>query len=156
MPRNRTFEESDLPMGVLTDIVVADRGAAQRVCDSDCPSREFVGLDAKGIDTVKLGTLNAILVGGEFDPAFMSEPLCSRGEEGPWVLEVPSDLVRRLATLTAQELELIGEQWAATEEFSPQYDYWPIEAVQQILQEIAALCKQARHEDKALLMWMCL
>jgi hypothetical protein len=42
-------------MDVLTDFVVADCADAQRVCDSACPSQDYAGLDAKGIDTVKLG-----------------------------------------------------------------------------------------------------
>jgi hypothetical protein len=143
-------------VGVLTDFVVTDLGNAQRVCDSDCPSQEFAGLDAKGIDTVKLGTLNALLVGGEFDPAFMNGLLCSGGEDGPWVIEVPPDLVRRLAALTAEQLGSVGEKWAATEEFSPKYDNWQAEAVQQVLRELASLCTQATDEGKAVLMWMCL
>ena len=86
-------------MGVLTDFVVADRNDARRVCDASCPSRDFAGQDAKGIDTVKLGKLYAVLMGGEYDPSFISEPLCAGGDEGPWVFEVPLDLVRRLASL---------------------------------------------------------
>jgi hypothetical protein len=143
-------------MGVLTDFVVADRGDARRVCDSDCPSQDFAGLDAKGIDTVKVGTLHALLTGGAFDPSFMGDNLCSGGEDGPWVFEVPSDLVQRLAALTPRQLAAAGRKWAATDEFSPKYDNWPAEAVQQVLQELAALCKRATCEGKAVPMWMCL
>jgi hypothetical protein len=143
-------------MGVLTDFVVMARTDAQRVCDSHCPSQDFAGLDAKGIDTVKLGTLHAVLIGGEFDPSFMSGSLCSGGEDGPWVFEVPSDLVERLARLNAKELRAVAAKWAATEEFSPKYDNWPVEAVRQVLYEMAALCRRAVSEKKAVLMWMCL
>src|SRR3954469_8106971 len=103
-------------MGVLTDFVVADRGDAQRVCDSSCPSRDFAGLDAKGIDTVKLGTLYAVLTGGKFDPSFVGDSLCSGGEDGPWVFEVPPAPVQRLAALTPRQLTAAGKKWAATEE----------------------------------------
>ena len=143
-------------MGVLTDFVVADRTDAQRVCDSDCPSRDFAGLDAKGIDPVKLGTLHAVLAGGDFDPSSLGDMLCSGGEDGPWVSEVPPDLVRRLAALTPRQLAAAGKKWAATEEFSPKCDDWPAEAVQQVLSDLAALCKRAVGEGKAVLMWMCL
>jgi hypothetical protein len=144
-------------MGVLTDFVVADRNDAQRVCDSDCPSQEFAGLDAKGIDAVKLGALHAILTGGELDPSFMADgSVCSRGEDGPWVFEVPADLVQRLARLNARQLRAVGAKWAATEEFSPRYENWPAEAVQQVLADLARLCKQAVGEGKAVLMWLCL
>jgi hypothetical protein len=143
-------------MGVLTDFVIADRLDAQRVCDSLCPSQDFPGLDAKGIDTVMLGTLHAILTGGEYDASFISDTLCSGGDDGPWVFEVPPDLVQRLAKLDATELASAGKQWAATEEFSPKYGNWPVEAVQQVLKELATLSKQAGGEGKAILMWMCL
>ena len=140
----------------LTDLVAADRLEAQRVCDAVCPSQEFGGLAAKGIDTVKLGTLYAVLTGGELDPTFISESLCDGGEDGPWVFEVPPDLVQRLAGLTSQQLADVGAKWAVTEEFSPKYDNWPTEVVQELLVDIAKLCKKAVDEGKTVLMWMCL
>jgi hypothetical protein len=143
-------------VGVLTDFVVANHRDANRVCASDCPSQDFAGLDAKGIDTVKLGTLHAILTDGDFDPSFMSQSLCSGGKDGPWVFEVPLDLVQKLSALTARQLKAAGKKWAATEEFSPKYDNWPAEAVQQMLRDLAALCKQAHAEGKTVFMWMCL
>jgi hypothetical protein len=144
-------------MGVLTDFVVADLTGAQRVCDSVCPSRDFAGLDAKGIDTVKLGTLYAVLTGGEFDPSFMGEDsLRAGGEEGPWVYEVPAALVQGLAKLNAKQRRSVAAKWAATEEFSPAYDNWPARAVRQMLEDLADLCRRAVAEGKAALMWMCL
>lgn len=56
----------------LTDFVVADRKDAQKVCNSACPSRDFNGMDAKGIDPVKLGTLYAVLTDTEYDASFAS------------------------------------------------------------------------------------
>jgi hypothetical protein len=141
---------------VLTDFVVTHRRDARRVCDSKCPSREFNGLDAKGIDTVKLGELHAVLTGGEYDPSFISESLCDGGEEGPWVFEVPPDLVQRLAGLTPDQLTEAGTKWAAIEVFSPRYDNWPTERVRQVLGDLAALCRRAAGEGKSVLMWMCL
>lgn len=143
-------------MGVLTDFVIADRSDARRVLDSDCPCEDFGGLDAKGIDTVNLATLHAILTGGDLDPSFMGKPTCSGGENGPWVIEVPPDLVRRLAGLDEAERRSGGRAWAATEEFSARYCNWPPEAVQQFLDDLARLCEQAIGEDKAVFMWMCL
>ena len=143
-------------MGVLTDIVAVDRRLSRRVFKSACPAREFDGLDARGIDQVKLGTLRAVLTGGEYDPSFMSGSLHSGGEDGPWVFEVPEDLVRRLAALTAGQLAAAGTKWAAAEEFSPEYADWPAEAVQQVLTALAGLCKRAVRENKPVLMWMSL
>jgi hypothetical protein len=89
----------------LTDFVVADRNDARQVCDAPCPSETFNGMEAKGIDPVKLGTLYAVVTNAEYDPSWATvEPLCDGGEEGPWVIEVPIDLVQRLAKLDAQQI----------------------------------------------------
>jgi hypothetical protein len=144
-------------MGVLTDFVVTSRSEIQRVCDSDNPSKEFAGLEAKGIDTVKLGTLHAILVRTEFDPSFMNgDPLASGGDDGPWVVELPADLVQRLAALDAKQIGDAAAKWGKTEEFSPQYDNWPPEEVHEILKGIANLCAKAIAARKSVLIWMAL
>lgn len=144
-------------MGVLTDFVVADREDAQRVCDAACPSEEFSGLDAKGIDPVKLGTLYAVLSNTEFDLSFVSgDPLATGGDHGPWVMEVPPDLIQRLAKLDTQGLTAAAAKWAKTEEFSPKYDNWAAEAVHAVLAELAQLCAKAVATNKTVLMWMSL
>lgn len=145
-------------MGVLTDFVVADLADAQKVCASSAPYQDFdgfAGLDADGMDTVKLSSLHAIL-NSEGVRSSIHDIVCSGGENGPWVCEVPPDLVQRLAALTAQQLEVAARQWAATEEFSPRYDNWPLEAVQEVLNDLATLCKRAVAQRKSVLMWMCL
>lgn len=141
----------------LTEFVVADRGEAQRVCDSVSPSEEFKGMDAKGIDPVKLGTLYAILADGEDVPDFADdEPLCDGGEEGPWVMDVPTDLVLRLAKLDADQIGAAATKWANTEEFSSEYDDWSPELVREVLSELSKLCAQAVAANKSVLMWMSL
>jgi len=72
------------------------------------------------------------------------------------VYEVPADMVEQLAALTPRRLAAVGKKWAATEEFAPEFDNWPAEAVQQVLGELAALCKRAVAEGKAVLVWMSL
>lgn len=144
-------------MGVLTDFVVVDRRDAQRVCDAACPSEEFSGLDAKGIDPVKLGTLYALLTDTEFNPSFIGgDPLATGGDDGPWVMEVPDDLVQRLSKLDAKGIAATAARWAKTEEFSPQYDNWPPDAVHEVLSELAKLCAKAVAVKKGVLMWMSL
>ena len=141
----------------LTDFVIADRDDARRVCDSVFPREEFKGMDAKGIDPVKLGTLYAILADTEDVPDFASdEPLCDGGEEGPWVMEVPTDLVLRLVKLDATQIGAAATKWAKTEEFSSEYDNWPPELVHEVLSDLANLCAQAVAAKKSVLMWMSL
>jgi hypothetical protein len=144
-------------VGVLTDIVIADRTDAERVGRSECPYAEFDGIDAKGIDTVKLGTLNAILTNSPFDPSFAaSECLFQGSEEGPLVFEVPATFIQRLASLSSEELVHAGTRWAATEEFSPRYDNWPAEDVHELLGRLVALARRAVGAQKSVLIWMSL
>lgn len=144
-------------MGVLTDFVVANRRDARRVCNAACPSKEFSGLDAKGIDPVKLATLYAVLTGTEFNPSLIGgDPLATGGDNGPWVMEVPPDLVQRLAKLDADGVAAAAAKWARTEEFSPEYDNWPAEAVHEVLADLAKLCAKAVGAKKSVLMWMSL
>jgi hypothetical protein len=141
-------------MGVLTDFVAVPRNQADAVCASPCPSRDFNGTDAKGVDTIKLATLNALLTDSEYSPSFMNDTVCSGGDEGPWVFEVPSVLVDRLATLRDEDLGSVAGQWATTDEF--QLDEWPLEDVETMLGEVAALCRKAKAAGHAVLMWMSL
>ncbi len=145
-------------MGVLTDFVVAAPSDAQRVGDSHCPSREFNGIEAKGIGSVELSTLHAILTRTPVDSGFMGGDclLYSPSDEGPWVLLVPTDLVQRLAELSAHYVVATAEEWAKTEEFSPKYSRWTLDVIKGWLQELARLCRQAVAEKKAVLMWMSL
>ena len=143
-------------MGVLTDFVAVKRDEAEIVCQSLNPSKDFAGIDAKGIDTVKMGTLYAILMGVKADPAFMSDFVCQASEDGPWVSEVPQDMARKLAELAPTELRSIGARWATTEEFTMEYGGWPPEAVHQVLQNLAMMCTRALSESKVVFMWMCL
>jgi hypothetical protein len=144
-------EFQEMPM--LADFVVASRDDAQRVCDSTCPSRDFSGLDAKGIDTVKLGTLHAMLAGEDFDPSFMNESsLCSGGDDGPWVFEVPEDLVQRLSRLDANETASVAAEWANTEEF--ERDNWSPDSVRRVLEGFSGLCRRAEAQGKPVLMWI--
>ena len=141
----------------LTDFVIADRKDAQQVCDAECPNEEFNGMTAKGIDPVKLGTLYAILTDTEYDPNRATcEPLCDGGEEGPWVIGVPNDLVQRLAELDAKQIDNAARKWANTEEFSSKYHNWPSEAVRGVLSDLAKLCAKAAAAKKSVLMWMSL
>jgi len=114
-------------MGVLTDFVAVPRGEAAVVCASLCPSRDFDGMDAKGIDTIKLATLYALLTDGEYDPSFMNDRLCSGGDDGPWVFEVPPTLVDRLAVLRDEQFVSVASRWATTDEL--RLEGWPPDAV---------------------------
>lgn len=143
-------------MGVLTDIVIADDREAASVVAAAVPSRQWQGMDAKGIDQVKLSTLWALLADREFSVESVEEfaTLAEESEDGPWVFRVPRPLLDLLAQLDTEQAHAKARAWAATEEFT--LDRWKGEDVERILDELRALAREAAAQNKSLLMWMSL
>ena len=150
-------------MSILTDFVVADISEAQRIGDSLSPSWQFEGLGEKGIDHVKLATLYTLLTDQPYDPdVLMNEEtlLYIASENGPWVQQVPPDMVSRLANLPESEYSRVAQAWARTEEFDPKFSgLTSAEAItfaEAFIRRFAVLARQSLAENKILMMWTCL
>ena len=142
-------------MGVLSDLVVAPPGDAERIGRARAPAAEFGGLDIKGIDSVKVGMLHSILTGRPFKQLLPEyNPVFAGSDEGPWVFRLPADLVTRLASLAGEDKQLVVRQWAATREFA--LDRWPAGAVARAFDGIAALAQQAEDAGHSLFLWISL
>lgn len=143
-------------MGVLTDFVVADASDAQRLGEH---RESFNGIPAKGIDQVRMGTLYAILTGTEYDPSFLVSDesfAYSASDDGPWVQAIPADMVKRLAEMSSEARQEVGDAWFQTEEFDPKFSRWRREHVSEFLERIQQLASDAIRTGKTLFMWTCL
>src|SRR4051794_27755838 len=109
-------------MGVLSDLVIAGAGDAEKIAKTSNPSQAFGGIDIKGIDTVKLESLHEIVLGKKVDKSspFRQQPVGP--DEGPWVFRVPDDFVAALAALDDAGREKAAARWARTDEFKA--DRW--------------------------------
>jgi hypothetical protein len=143
-------------MGVLTDLVVADESEAPAVGGSSVPWHTWLGIDAKGIDHVKLAKLMSILLGLPYQNSFAAEfaQLHEQSEDGPWVFKVPTRLVAALATLDEHRVTQVAIEWSKIQEFA--LDRWPTSAVDEVLKRISSLAKKAASQKKSLLIWMSL
>lgn len=140
-------------MSALSDLVVAAVGDAERIARAEAPAEEFGGIDIKGIDSVKFGTLHSILTGRSFeDLSSAYEPIVTVSDDGPWVFRIPPDLVSRLATLVGKDKQNAVSAWAATEELV--LDRWTAADVAQAFDEIASLAREAQEGGQALFLWM--
>jgi hypothetical protein len=142
-------------MGVLTDIVVVDSEQAEDVLNAQVPSESFPGFDAKGLDQIKLASLRAILTNEDYDAAWAEHIPLVAGEdnsEGPWVYELPEDIVATLADLPEADEPRVAADWAATDELAD----WSPELVRDMLHELARCARRAALANKRLLMWVCL
>ena len=142
-----------------TDFVIAGRDEAMKVGESNAPGQEFTGIDAKGMDQVKMGTLHSILTKTEYDPEFMIDEDSFgyvASDDGPWVQMVPDEMVANLAKLSESEILPIADEWLKTDEFQNEYSDWTKQDVITFLPEMISLSQKALAEDKAVFMWTCL
>src|SRR5690242_6358615 len=91
----------EVPAGLATALVMADEREARAVAEDPAPCRRWPGVDAKGLDQVKLALLWALLDEQPFRDESVLEfaPLAEVSEDGPWVFRVPPPLVAALAAL---------------------------------------------------------
>jgi hypothetical protein len=140
-------------MGVLSDLVVAPATDAERVARAEVPSRAFDGIDIKGIDSVKLGTLHSLLTGRTFEELLpLYEPAVTVSDDGPWVFQIPRDLVALLSALDGPRKNEVARQWAV--QFA--LDRWTEGEVATALGSISTLAKKGNEPGQALFLWMSL
>jgi hypothetical protein len=143
-------------MGILTELVIANVHEAEDVArdiakDTD-PNERRPGLDADGLDQVKLSTLRSIVTNQEYQDAWIDEFrfLAGNQEEGPWVFAMPEALISALAASPEGRLKAVAKQWSRTEEVK--MDEWSIEDVETRLKHLIALAKDAKRTKKSILM----
>ena len=106
------------------------------------------------VDPVKLGTLQAILRGGdqllgvEDRPALLANPK----EADEWLLRLTDALVHGLASLSKPEFRAAAKQWAETEEL--QADGWSARDAASVIEALSGLAKRASNEKKNVYVWM--
>lgn len=138
---------------MLADAVIAKREEAARIGQSQNPSQEFGGTDVKGLDPIKLSTLEEALTGRKVEPQFTI--LHQESDEGPWVFEVSSELTAGLqAGLSPSKISEVAAAWMTSEEL--QLDRWSIDDAKYVIESLAALAARAKSEGKLLMLWQCL
>ena len=138
---------------MLADAVIAKREEAARIGQSQNPSQEFGGVDVKGLDPIKLSTLEEALTGRKIEPQFTI--LHQESDEGPWVFEISSELTMALqAGLSASKISEIATVWMKSEEL--QLDRWSADDAKYVIESLAALAVRAKAEGKIVMLWQCL
>ena len=115
-------------------------------------------LETKGIGPdVQMGTLEALLTGGQYD-VIVGRPragheVAERGQEGPWVVTLTDELQAALAAAPRERIVAVAAPWSETEEFRGQGEP---EILAEFLLELADLARQAGRRGERLYCWMCL
>jgi hypothetical protein len=146
-------------MGVLSHLLIADVTEASTVASSDEPADTWRGFFCRGIDSIKLAALWAVVECGSADDR-LDERLgairtLSNSDQGPWVDVVPQEMLALLATIAAMEeleLEAIADKWHSTDELK---DCDALHVLD-LVRNIGDTAETAQLQKKGLLIWTSL
>ena len=141
-------------MELMTNIVAAEEDEYTAVGESSCPLDEWSGIEAPGLDTVKVAILHCLLTGDPLQMALdLYEPVyVSEGETV--VLRIAEEMLEKLAVLDEEALENLASELAASEDFES--EQWEADDVLAQLTELADLAQLAESQGQALFVWMSL
>ena len=141
---------------MLTDFVVADPSEAEAVSSSTTRSSTWPCFESKGLDNSVLAALWSAL-----DPSADSSSLegekhliFMQGKGGPWVFNVPSELVAGLSVLSPSLLLQTAERWV--EQPDLKRAGWRAPDVAPAIEALSAIASTAISKKKCLLLWMSL
>lgn len=141
-------------MEFMTNIVAAEEDEYTAIGESNCPLDEWSGIEAPGLDTVKVAILHCLLTGDPLQLALdLYEPVYVTESETV-VLRIAEELLEKLAVLDEEALENVASELAASEDFES--EHWEADDVLAQLTELADLAQLAESQGQALFVWMSL
>ncbi|MFY9327052.1 MAG: hypothetical protein WAO76_03380 [Georgfuchsia sp.] len=140
-------------MGLLVNIITAYEDEIEAIGAAEYPAEQWGGIEAREIDTEKLATLHCLLTDDDFEQAQSAyEPVFVAEDEGVVVVQIPDQIVNKLALLEEEAIELVGNELAATEAFEIQG--WAVEEVQALVVELGELARLAESQGQTMFVWM--
>ena len=141
-------------MEFMTNIVAAEEDEYTAIGESSCPLDEWSGIEAPGLDTVKVAILHCLLTGDPLQMALdLYEPVYV-SESETVVLRFAEELLEKLAVLDEEALENVASELAASEDFES--EQWEADDVLAQLTDLADLAQLAESQGQALFVWMSL
>ena len=141
-------------MDIMTNIIAAEEDEFTAIGESTCPLDEWSGVEAPGLDTLKVATLHCLLTGDSMQRALdLYEPVYV-SESETVVLRFADEMLEKLAALDEEALETVAGELAASEEFEA--DEWDPEDVLAQLTELADLAQLAESQGQNLFVWISL
>jgi hypothetical protein len=155
-------------MGLLTHYFTApsDEAAASALDRVSGPAEPTAGpsplppfdtFQSQGLDPhVIMGKLEEALTGQDYwgitaDPQY-GRMVAKRGDGGPWVIKVSSQLQAALALADSDKLTRSAAEWSQAEEL---YGASPEDMIE-VLEELSDLARRATAKDEQLYCWVCL
>lgn len=139
-------------MELMTTIVAAEEDEYTAVAESSCPLDQWSGIEAPGLDTVKVAILHCLLTGDPLQMALdLYEPVYVTESETV-VFRIAEELLEKLAVLDEEALKNVASELAATEDF--ECEQWEADDILAQLTELADLAQLAESQGQSLFVWM--
>ena len=139
-------------MEFMTHVVAAEEEDLQAVGDALNPLEEWSGIEAPGLDTVKLATLHCLLTDDPLQVALdLYEPIYE-SENDTVVLRIADAVLEKLAELDEDALEDVAGELAASEEY--EREHWDVDDVLDYLMELSELAQLAESQGQLLFVWL--
>ncbi len=139
-------------MDIVTHILAAREDECAALAESLRPLDAWSGIDAPGLDTLKIALWHALLTGDALHTALdLYEPVYV-AENETVVLRLADELLERMAQLDEAGLEILAGELAASEAF--ENESWHEETVQDLLFAVADLAQLAQTQGQVLFVWM--
>ncbi|MBL0206833.1 MAG: hypothetical protein IPP84_02370 [Propionivibrio sp.] len=140
-------------MEMMTNIVAAEEDEYSAVGESSNPLDEWSGIEAPGLDSIKIATLHSLLTSDPLQVALDRYEPVYVAENEILVLRLADEMLEKLATIDEDALESIAIELAATEEF--ENEHWETEDIVEQLISLVDLAQLAESQGQVLFVWIC-
>ena len=136
-------------MGSPADLIIALSSDVPAIVESDYPLGSFKGVNANGLDPLKLAALHSVFTAEEFNNLLEHyQPIAEASSSGPWLIKFPEELIRILADLAPHDEASIAAKWVSTDPL--QEEGWSEQDAEQFLGRVAYYAQTAAFEGKEL------
>jgi hypothetical protein len=141
-------------MEFVTCIVSADDDEASAIAASGSPLEDWSGIEAPGVDTIKLAALHSLLTGDSLQRALdLYEPIAAdEGDNETIVLRIDGELFDALAQLDEEAIENLVDELAATEAY--ENEAYESDDIASYLIALADLAQLAESQAQGLFVWI--
>jgi hypothetical protein len=140
-------------MNVLADLILADSDDVADIVASEYPLGTFKGINVDGLDPPKVAALHALLSGKNYEELLSQyRPIARASPNGPWLVQLPRELIERMAGLAPHEHVPTALEWLRTDPLIGAN--WSEHDAGSMVSQVGYLAQTAKFEEKEIFLWV--
>ncbi|MGB2897165.1 MAG: hypothetical protein WBB65_13495 [Anaerolineales bacterium] len=140
-------------MGSNADLIIASSSDVPTIVASEYPLGTFKGINADGLDPLKLAVLHSLVTAKDFSDLLEHyQPIAEASTRGPWLIKLPDELITLLANLAPQDHASTTAKWASTDQVEE--EWWSEQDAEQFFARIVHCSQSAVFEGKDVFLWI--